>query len=236
MFMGNDMQCVILAAGRGVRMGHLTDDCPKPMLLINGRPKLAYTLETLPEEITEVVLVVGYLKEQIMDFFGEEYAGRSIRYVEQKDFNGTGGAIHLVKDFVNDRFLVLMADDLYFREDLEVMINYDLSVLAIEREDADRFAVLEVDSYDNLMRIVEFPHSSSSRLVNTAAYTLTRDFFDYPLLLKVLGSSEYGLPQTLVQMNDTHTIKVIRAKKWFPIGDPESFREAQEKIIDFMRV
>jgi len=69
------MQCVILVAGRGTRMGKLTDSCPKPMLPIKGKPKLVYTLENLPEEIDEVILVIGYLGEQIRNFFGDEYNG-----------------------------------------------------------------------------------------------------------------------------------------------------------------
>jgi len=228
------MQCVILAAGRGTRMDHLCDDCPKPMLPIQGKPKLAYTIEELPSVIDEVILIVGYLKEQIMDFFGEEYDGKKIRYVEQKELNGTGGAVHLVKDMVQGKFLVVMGDDLYMKCDLERMMQYDLSVLVVEVEEAQKYAVLEVDEDNTLKRIVEVPHTSSSHLVNTAAYVLSEDFFTYPLVPKSLGSSEVGLPQTLVQMQDKHDIYVEKATDWFPIGTPEALEEAQIKIKDFI--
>ncbi|KKQ79283.1 MAG: hypothetical protein UT03_C0063G0001, partial [Candidatus Moranbacteria bacterium GW2011_GWD2_38_7] len=65
------MQIVILAAGRGTRMKDLTDNVPKPMLQINGKPILAYKLEALPEEIDEVIFVVGYFGNQIQQYFGE---------------------------------------------------------------------------------------------------------------------------------------------------------------------
>jgi len=54
------MQAIILAAGRGTRMGELTNDLPKPLLKISGRPILEYTLANLPREIDEVILVIGY--------------------------------------------------------------------------------------------------------------------------------------------------------------------------------
>lgn len=76
------MHCVILVAGFGTRMGKLTENCPKPMLQINGRSKLAYSIEMLPDEITDVVIVVSYLKEQIIDFFGNEFNNRKIYYIE----------------------------------------------------------------------------------------------------------------------------------------------------------
>jgi len=91
---------VILAAGRGTRMNHLCNNCPKPMLAIQGKPKLEYTLDTLPENVDEVIFIVGYLKRIIQDHFGSEYKGKKIRYVEQKELNGTGGAIHLVKNMI----------------------------------------------------------------------------------------------------------------------------------------
>jgi len=124
------MQCVILVAGRGTRMGKLTSDCPKPMLPIKGRPKLVYILENLPEEIDEVILVIGYLGEQIRNFFGDEHNGLRIKYIEQKELNGSAGAVSLTKNFITDKFLVLMGDDLYLKDDLEKVLVYDWALLA----------------------------------------------------------------------------------------------------------
>ena len=69
------MQAVILAAGVGKRLKPLTDDLPKPMVRVNGRPILEYTLSILPKEIDEVILIVGYLKEKIIEYFGDSFKG-----------------------------------------------------------------------------------------------------------------------------------------------------------------
>ena len=215
-------------------MGALCDDCPKPMLPINGKPKLAYSIETLPEEISEVVLIVGYLKESVMGFFGDEYAGKSVRYVVHETIDGTGKVMHSAKDVLGERFLVTMGDDLYRQDDLEELLSYDIAVLAKEVEDAGKWAVLETDGKGNLEKIVEAPHDSKSRLVNTAAYMLTKEYFDYPLVPKSPGSREFGLPQTMLGMRDKHDIAVVRARDWFPIGDPSALAEAQTRIRDFI--
>lgn len=215
-------------------MGSLCDDTPKPMLPLQGKPKLAYSIEALPDAITEVILMVGYLEEAIRDFFGSEYGGRKIRYVSHTEIDGTGKILHDAKDLLGERFLVTMGDDLYRKDDIELLLEQEVGVLAMAVEDAENMAVLETDADGNLERIVEAPHTSDSKMVNTAAYMLTKDYFDYPLVPKSPGSEEYGLPQTMVQMKDKHDIAVVRAHDWFPIGDPEALETAQRRIKDFL--
>ncbi|MGB5019027.1 MAG: sugar phosphate nucleotidyltransferase [Candidatus Moraniibacteriota bacterium] len=226
------MQCVILAAGRGVRMGALTEQTPKPMLPIRGIPKLEYTLRALPVEVTEVVFIIGYLGEKIREHFGKSFDGRRITYVEQEKLNGSGGAMHLVKDVVRGKFLVIMGDDLYRREDLEKLMQHDLAVLACEVEDSNPFGVLETDVDGKLLSIIERPHDGTVKLVNTGAYMLHENFFQYPLVS--ISETEYGLPQTLVSMRDQYTIAVEQTKTWFPIGTPEALAEAERVIEKFV--
>jgi NDP-sugar pyrophosphorylase family protein len=226
------MQGVILAAGRGVRMLELTEHCPKPMLLIHDKPKLEYTLDTLPNAITEIIVVIGYRGDMIRAYFGDIHKGKPIRYVEQTELNGTGGTMHLIENIVEEKFLVLMGDDLYRKDDLERMLAHDLSVLACEVEDSSQFGVLEIDRDGKLVKIIERPHASEYTLVNAGAYVLNSHFFEYPLV--PISEKEFGLPQTLVQMRDKHDIIVERTKHWFPIGSPEALREAQKRITEFL--
>lgn len=227
------MKCIILAAGRGTRMGELTNDCPKPMLPIKGKPKLAYTIEKLPSVVTEVILVVGYHKQQIIDYFGDVYSGRRIRYVEQKEFNGTAGALTLTKEMIGDeKFLVLMGDDLYMKKDIERLTQYDLALLAYETQNAQSYGLVDIDEKSHLVGVVERPHDRKEGLVNTAAYALTPEYFDYALV--AIGSGEYGLPQTIVTMRDHHEISVITTEHWFPVGTPEDLERAQKEIAKYL--
>ena len=227
------MQAVILAAGRGERMGKLTENCPKPMLLIKNKPKLAWTLENLPEEISEVILIIGYLGEQIKNFFGEEYASRKIKYVEQKKLNGSAGAVRLAQSLVKGKFLVSMGDDLYLKSDLEKMLKEDWAILVKEVLGAEQFGLVSQDKNGYLTSVVERPHNKKEGLINTGAYVLQPEFFQAKLVS--ISETEYGLPQTLVSMYSKYKTKLIKATKWQSVGSPEDLKLAKARIGEFVR-
>lgn len=223
------MQAVILAAGRGRRLRSLTDEIPKPLLKVAGKPILEYNLNQLPSQIEEVIIVVNYLKEQIKDYFGEEFNGRKIRYVEQKQRLGTAHALWACKDYLKDnKFLVMMGDDLYSKRDILECIDYDLCVLAKEMENPKRFGVLETDKDDFLKDIIESPVDSKNNLANTGLYVLDKRIFDYEMV--VLPSREFGLPQTIAKMVEDYPVKVKKANFWFPIGYPEDLEKAKQVL------
>ncbi len=232
---GVKMQAVILAAGRGVRMGELTNDIPKPLLKISGKPIVEYTLFNLPEEISEIIFVIGYKGEMIRQQFGDEFNGKRISYVEQKELNGTAGALWLAKDILRDKFLVLMGDDLYHRDDLRKIIRHDLAILIKAINEPSRFGVVETDKEGNLVRVVERPQNPKSNLVNTGAYVLNLKFFDYALV-PVYNGTEFGLPQTLAQMADKYKIKVERAEAWHPNTIGNDLAKAEEVVRKYFKM
>lgn len=215
------MQAIILAAGKGLRMGTLTATTPKPMLPLLGKPLLEWRLAMLPEAISEVILVVGYLGTQIESYFGSQWQGRSIRYIHHAKLDGTGGAIRQVFEsgiFVGPA-LVMNGDDIYAREDLERLLSYDSAVLACELEDASRFGLLATDVKGRLRGIIERPHAPGRGLVNTGAYMLDRTYFS--ALPVPISDTEYGLPQTLVLVGQTSAVSVLLTRAWQPVGQPE---------------
>ena len=210
-------------------MGELTNDVPKPLLKISTRPILEYTLNNLPEEISEIVFIVGYKGELIRRQFGEEFKGKKISYVEQTELNGTAGALWTAKGILRDKFLVLMGDDLYQCDDLRKIVRHDLAILTKEINEPSRFGVVETDESGNLLRVVERPAAPKSNLVNTGAYVLNMDFFNYSMA-PVYGGTEFGLPQTLAQMADKYKIKVERASFWHSNTKCEDLAKAEEIV------
>jgi NDP-sugar pyrophosphorylase family protein len=122
------MKAIILAAGKGTRMGDLTKDTPKPLLTINGKTLLEYKLDVLPEGISEVVIVIGYLGEKIKSHLGEKYKNKKLTYVEVEPL-GTGFAVWSAQEHLAEQFIVMCGDDLYSREDIQKCIEYDFSSL-----------------------------------------------------------------------------------------------------------
>jgi bifunctional UDP-N-acetylglucosamine pyrophosphorylase/glucosamine-1-phosphate N-acetyltransferase len=227
------MQAVILAAGKGTRMNNLTKNTPKPMLKIKGKPVLEYKIDALPEEIKEIIFIVGYYGEQIMNHFKNNYKGRKITYVFQKKLNGTGGALHLAKGLLGEKFLVLNGDDLYHKQDIKKMLKHEMSVLGFKVADPSRFGVIKTDKGGNFVEIIENPKSAKYNLVNTGAYVLSKKFFDYGLVAKKAGDTEFGLPQALAQMSKDNKIKIETARIWQPISRPEDLEDAEKVLHKF---
>ncbi len=227
------MQAVILTAGRGKRMKHLTEKNNKNMLKVNGRPILKYKLDSFPKEIDEIIFVIGYQGDQIKKQFGNKYKGRKISYVVQKRLNGTGGAIHKAKKLLKDKFLVVYGDDLYHKDDIKELIKNDLAVLAKEIKDITRFGILITDKKGHLIEIKEKPKKSKSKLAAIGLFVLNKNFFKYKLV--PVGGGEFGLPQTLATMTKDYPVKIVKAKHWHPIGHPEDIKSAEKVVHKFLK-
>ena len=82
------MKAVILAAGRGKRMGRLTNTKPKPLLRVGGKTFLDHIFDALPPVVESVVVVVGYKGNLIRAYLGKHYKGKKVFYVKQKKVGG----------------------------------------------------------------------------------------------------------------------------------------------------
>src|ERR1017187_5508508 len=103
-------KAVILAAGRGTRMGGMTSEIPKPMLPVHGRPILEHILEGFVSMgVEQFLIVVGYRREAIEDHFrGSRFP---IEFRVQDPVNGTGSAARRARDFVGgEPFLFSFGD------------------------------------------------------------------------------------------------------------------------------
>ena len=173
------MKCIILAAGEGVRMKPLTNDTPKPMLKISGRPILEHILSDLPSEVDEVVLVVGYLKEIIMNHFGNRFNNLKITYIEQGQKLGTYKALELCKHLLNDdeRFLMLYADDLHSKDGIAACLKYDYSILVADHSEPQKFGVVSINSDGSIKSVIEKPRNPESNTVSTGVMVLDQNIF-----------------------------------------------------------
>lgn len=228
-FDSNSLQAVILAAGRGTRMNPLTHEVPKPMLKVNGKNLIEHKLDQLPADVDEVIIVVGHLWKQITDYFGDEFKGRKIRYIVQKDLDGTGGALWRAQHLLRDRFIVFNGDDIYCQADIEKCLEYPRSVMVIESAqalpDKDNF---ETDAQGNLRALIKGANSQGRYLINAGLYVLDKKIFDYPLVQ--LDNGEFGLPHTLAMMINDLPIKVVEGTQWIQITSPDDLLKAEEML------
>lgn len=118
-------QAVILAGGLGTRMRPLTFKTPKPMIKIHNTPFLVYLIEMLKKNgIQEVIILVGYLHEQIENYFGDgKKFGISIKYSYSSVDSDTGTRIRNALPLLQKKFLLLYGDN-YWPLQLEILISF----------------------------------------------------------------------------------------------------------------
>ncbi|PIT94218.1 hypothetical protein COU00_00165 [Candidatus Falkowbacteria bacterium CG10_big_fil_rev_8_21_14_0_10_43_11] len=222
------MQAVILAAGKGVRMRPLTHDIPKPMLKAAGKNLLEHKLDELPNDVDEVIMIIGYLGKQISDYFGHEYKGRKIIYVEQPELLGTGKALWLAKDKIRGKFISLMGDDIYSREDLKQCLAHDWAVLAQKVQGPTRGGRIILKPDGHLQEIIEGEHNHErEHLMNIGLFVLQPDIFNYELV-KLPDREEWGLPQTLVKAAQDFDVKIVPASFWLQVTDVNDLKKVEE--------
>ncbi|MDO8481816.1 MAG: nucleotidyltransferase family protein [bacterium] len=226
------MQAVILAAGRGTRMGELTRTTPKALLKVAGKTLLEHKLECLPDDVEEVIIVIGYLGNVIRESIGNSYHGKRIVYVEEDNpVGGTAHSLWKAKTLLKDKFLVMNGDNIYARHDIAECAKYEWAMLVEEKENLGYAAHVVVDKQGNVIDVVENQEiTSGAGFANTGLYTLDTRIFNYPPVPKSPDSSELGLPQNMMRAAKNIATKAVYATSWIQIKSPDDLKRAEEEL------
>ena len=211
------MQAVILAAGKGTRAWPLTQTRPKALLKVGNKTILEHNLKALESLVDEIIIVIGYLGKEIENFFSN-YAFKAFKdkikliyqiNSQKSNTANTALALFSAKNELKDRFLVINGDDIYSKNDLENLISKDYGVLIYENKNKEINTSTTMDFFENLDGKLVLANSD---FINTGAYALTKDFFNY---LDI----ELGLPGSIVKYSSKNSISVEKVKDfWIPIN------------------
>ncbi|MBT3814164.1 NTP transferase domain-containing protein [Candidatus Woesearchaeota archaeon] len=226
------MQAVILAAGKGTRMYPLAVDKPKPLIEVANKPVLEHNLEQMLGLVEEVVIIVGYKKDMIINRFGNNYKGIKITYVVQEEQLGTGHAVLMAKEFVNEKFLVLNGDDLFSRKDMGNISKYENCILIKYKRDASAFGAVVIEN-GKVKDIVEKSKEFVSNYVNAGMYCFSPEVFAILQGLEPSIRGEYELTdavKVLAKQGKMHAEEV--KGYWIPVGYPWHVLDATEKLLN----
>ncbi|HEY3363365.1 MAG TPA: bifunctional sugar-1-phosphate nucleotidylyltransferase/acetyltransferase [Methanosarcina sp.] len=217
------MKAIILAAGEGLRCRPLTLTRSKVMLPIANRPILEHVIDSLEKNgITDIILIVGYKKERIMDYFEDGLNfGVKIKYVEQSAQLGTAHAIEQAKSLIgpeDPEFLVLNGDNLVEPKTIaDLLNNYegDASLLTVRMEETAGYGVVLKEG-NRVIKILEKRSGDLSRIVNTGIYIFTPQVFETIEKTPISENGEYAITDTLQLMIDEGKIvtSVSTESKW----------------------
>lgn len=222
-------KAVILAAGKGKRMGELTKFLPKPLLEINNRPFLYYLMQNLIKiGLQDIYLVVHYRKEHIEHFIKEHAIKATL--IDQGEPLGTAHAIGKVKDFVGkDNFLVLMGDNYYSEDDIRKLLINDsyCYVAGMKHSCPEKYGVIIKES-DFLVRMPEKPKEFISDLINIALYKFTPEIFAAIDTIHKSPRGEYEINDAIMALANRKKVKVIEIlNDWIDLGCPEDIPKAE---------
>ncbi|OGG58989.1 hypothetical protein A3C86_01225 [Candidatus Kaiserbacteria bacterium RIFCSPHIGHO2_02_FULL_49_16] len=230
------MQAVILAAGRGTRMKGLTEKIPKPLLEVRGKTLLEHKFDVLPDEVDEIVLVVGYLRRLIRERFGNNYKGKKITYVEQGPACGTAGALWSAREILLEKFIVMMGDDLYSKDDIKRACQSDTWLMFAMETSRIQGGGKIITINGNIADIIESDEHSTPGLVSTNLFSLDIRLFGHEMVLVQAKerSEEFGLPQTVLAASRASGIllELVQTDAWIQITDSEDLKNAEKTVED----
>lgn len=223
------MQAVLLAAGEGTRMRPLTYHVPKPMARAGGKNLLEHNIDKLPPEVNELIIVVGYLAEQVTNHFGDEYKGRKVTYVRQKKLLGTAHALSLCEKHITGRFIVLMGDDTYGKNDIQACLEHDWAWLVKKVHGKFTGGRIMYDDNGHVVAVNEGTHDVKEGFVGTNLFVLGPEYFRYEMV-PIKNGEEFGLPQTVALAANAFPIKMIEATGWHQVSDMDDLKRLHSHL------
>lgn len=234
------MKAVVLAAGKGTRLRPLTDNKPKALVEVNGKPIIQDVFDNcIGLGVEEFVVVVGYLKEKIIERYGDDYCGVPITYAHQREQLGLAHAVLEAEPYIDDDFMLMLGDNVFranlrdvVRRQRESRADAAFLVEEVSIEEASRFGVLRTNHYGEIQEVMEKPENPPSNLVMTGFYTFTPEIFHASHLIQPSDRGEYELPDAIdLLIQSGRTIDAIRMDGLrVDVGYPED-RDRAEKLL-----
>jgi len=225
------MKAVILAAGEGKRLRPFTETMPKVMLPVGNKPVLEHVFDAVKKSgIDEIIVVVGYRKEVIMDYF-KDYKGIKIVYVEQDKQLGTAHALLQAKKLIKNSFIVLAGDNIIDQKSISKLMNdkSEYSLLIKEHSHPSKYGVVFIEK-GNLNKIVEKPKEEVGKFISTGIYKLPKSIFSR---IEELSSQGIYALSSVVQsiLDDGKNINTIVTDSWMDIVYPWDLIHVNETMI-----
>ena len=212
----------ILAGGKGERLRPLTNNTPKPMIKISGKPILEYIIEKIKKErFKNIYISVNYLSEKIKKYFkkGQKYF-LDINYIEENKPLGTIGSLRLLNPLNSENVIITNAD-VYTKANYRDILSFhkktksDLTLVVKEYLNEIPYGVVKFRG-NNLVNIVEKP--SNFEYINAGIYVIKSSIIKFIPKNKVFNSDE------LIRKLISKKMKVrcyLSYEKWADIGTKE---------------
>lgn len=230
-------EAIILAGGLGTRLREVVKEIPKSMAPVGGRPFLEYQLAYIKQfGIKQVVFSVGYLRDSIIEYFGNHFNGFDISYAIEKAPLGTGGGIKNAFDFVKNKQAFVLNGDTMFDIDLNAMEDHhrkeqaDISLALKEMDDISRYGAVYMNKQNRITGFSEKNTQTGYGPINGGIYIINKNIFQQLNL-----SEKFSMEKDVFEkrLTDLTIVGFPSAGYFLDIGIPRDYQQAQQEFKRF---
>lgn len=238
------MKALILAGGRGSRLNEFTKYKNKSMIKLFDKPLIEYNLEHSVEAgVSEIIIVVGYKKEEIMKHFGNEFRGTRIQYILQKEQKGVVNAIECAREKIgNSDFILMLADEILVNAKIKKMVNLfreeDLFAVCGVVFEEEKLSIKKtysamVNEKGRIFRLIEKPEFPINKIKGTGHCIFKNGILDYikktPISMKRGEKELVDMIQEAIDEN--RAVKIYNISKGYSnINNEEDLRSSEELL------
>lgn len=233
------MKVVIPVAGVGTRLRPHTHAIPKVLMRTAGKTILEHIVDDiLVLNPTEIIFIVGYLGDKIIEFTQSRYPQLKTTFILQKEYNGLGAAINLSQERVGgDEDLLVILGDTLIRADLKKFIQTKDNVIAVKDvEDPRKFGVIEIEN-DRITKFVEKPDVPPTNMAVVGLYYIQKaaelySALDYIMSHDIKTKNEYQLTDALQNMLEQGKIfRYFTIDKWLDCGNKDNLLSTNRELL-----
>jgi glucose-1-phosphate thymidylyltransferase len=236
------VKAIIPVAGAGTKLRPLTYTQPKALIPIAGKTILGVIVDQLIDAgVTEFIFVIGYLGDKIQRYIERTYPNITFTFVTQNDRRGTGHAIWLTKDAVQNDEVMIVLGDTVCDYNVKQILTSEVSQIGVRKvDDPRRFGVAELNDQDIVTRMVEKPLIPKSNMAMVGIYYIKETQTMFAALEKHLSESadengEYHLTNALQHMvDDGIKMHAFRVNNWFDCGKKETLLSTNAILLKKM--
>lgn len=227
-----DVPVVIMAGGKGTRLRPYTDILPKPLMPIGNKTVTERIIDSFMKNgCTRYYMIVNYKKEFIKTYFQYGKKEYSLTFVDEDEYRGTGGGLELVKDLINETFIVTNCDILIEDEYKKYLQEHRdkkniVTVVAVKKNMQLSYGIMNVDENGELIAMEEKPKYSF--LTNTGFYIIEPEF-----LKSIPRSGVAHMPDLIYKcMQEDKRVGVyqIEEEKWLDMGQFDEMEKMRQKF------
>lgn len=233
-------KAILLVGGKGTRLAPLTNQIPKPMLKVAGKPVTEHQIVKAREAgIREIVLATSYMAEVFQPYFGDgSRFGISITYAVEDTALGTGGAIANAAQMLSlseDESIVIFNGDVLSGHNLEEQMfqhqekRADVTLFLTEVNDARAYGCVPLDEAGRVLEFLEKMDNPKANTINAGCYIFNKNAINEIPLQEIVSVERDIFPKLL--QNSFALYGYCDAHYWIDMGTPQSFLQASRDLI-----